>query len=237
MVLSLSASATIANITGVDAGVDKSPPYELQSITVGGYTVTRAEIQVPAYTEALPGGTDTAGNFFGTWDPPYTQDTSPLNNYDLHDILARNANDNPVIVKWFGGMLFQDINGPNPDFFIIEAASGTFGDPAVTVQAILPGGILGQEVLIGDTAAWGDTGLTRAANPNINQKLRGVAFDVTDLLDESGVNLTSDQQLEGLQINSTGIDPSFVGAVMVPEPSTLTLGLLGLGWFLLRRRR
>ena len=111
-----------------------------------------------------------------------------------------------------------------------------FGDSGVEVQAILPGNVLGVAVPIGDTGTWGATGLTRSGNPNNNQAIRGVSFSVTDLLDDSGGALTLSSQLLGLQINSSGIDPSFIGAV-VPEPSSLFLVSLAAGLVTLRRRR
>jgi hypothetical protein len=228
------AMAAIANIDSVSAGTSGSPPNMLQSVTVGGYTANRADLQVGT-TTALPGGTDTNSNFFGSWEAPYAH-PAPSSNFDLNDILARNGNDNPIVVKNFGGLpLWSDVNGADPDFFVFESASGAFGDSGVTVQAILPGDILGVAVGIGDTGAWGDTGLTRTGNPNNGQSIRGVSFAVTDLQDANGVALPSSAQLLGLQINSAGIDPSLIAAVAAPEPATAVLVVIGA--LVLPRRR
>lgn len=231
------AEAAISNVDAVSAGADGSPPYLLQSLTVGGYTVDRSELRV-GVTEALPGGTDAENNFFGTWPAPYDP-PAPSSNFDLHDILARNQNTNPIIVKNFGGLaLWTDVNGDDPDFFLFESASGEFGDSDISVQAILPGDLLGASVDLPGSGQWGDTGLSRAAGPNNGQAIKGIAFSVTDLLDEAGGPLAANASLVGLQINSTGVDPSLVAAAAVPEPATYTLAAATMAaWALLRRRR
>ncbi len=205
--------AAVAPITGVVAGTNGTPPYNLQSVSVGAYTALQADLQTGT-TTALPGGND-GGTFFGTWLPPF--DTpAPSDDFDLNSILARNANSNPIIVKSFGGIpLFVDSNGNNPDFFIFEAASAGFGDTDPAVQAILPGGALGQAVDLTDSGIWGATGLFRVGNPNGGQEIKGISFAITDLKDAAGTALTNTSMIEGLQINSMGLDPSSVSAVMI----------------------
>jgi len=230
--LAPTAMGSITNVDSVVAGTNGSPPYDLLSVTVGGYTVHLGDLAV-GNTDALPGGNDT-GDFFDTWMPPFT-DPAPCSNFNLNDILARNSNPNPITVTYFGGGLWSDANGAHPDFFIFESASSGFGDNDITVQAILPGGTLGNAVSLPGSGTWGDTGLQRVGDPNNGQAIKGISFEVTDLLDASGAALAQNAQLQGLQINSSGIDPGLVAAV-VPEPATLSLLALG-GLGLLARRR
>jgi hypothetical protein len=207
--------AAIANITSVavTTGDGGAPPFDLQAVTVGAYTITKADFRTGT-TEALPGGND-GGTFFNTW-PDQVNTTAPSSNLDINDILARNNNPNPILFKAFGGITqWFDTNGNNPDFFMFEAASGTFGDPSPSVQAILPGGGLGLPVELPDTGMWGDTGLTRVGNPNGGQNLTGISFAVTDLLDAAGSPLTNTSIIEGIQVNSMGLDPSTLAAVMI----------------------
>ncbi len=231
------ARAAVMPISSVMAGTNGTPPYDLQSVTVGSYTALVADLRTGT-TTALPGGTDTMNDFFGTWPSPYNP-PAPDDDFDLNSILARNANSNPIIVKSFGGVpLWSDTNGDNPDFFIFEAASGTFGDTNNTVQAILPGGILGQPVNLTDSGTWGATGLFRVGNPNAGQAIRGISFAITDLRDAAGIALTNLSVIEGIQINSMGLDPSSISAV-IPEPSAMALLLLAsaaLGSARLRQR-
>jgi hypothetical protein len=231
--LASAAAGGIVNVSSVTVDATPGAPYDLLSVTVGAYTANLAELAV-GNTDALPGGND-GGDFFETWMPPFV-DPAPCSNFDIHDILARNTNPNCITVTNFGGGLWSDANGADPDFFIFESASGEFGDNDITIQAILPGAVLGNAVTFPGTGTWGDTGLTRTVNPNNGQAIKGVSFAVTDLLDASGVPLPANQQLEGLRINSSGIDPSLVAAV-VPEPATVALLALGGLGLLARRKR
>ena len=157
LTLSTTLSAAIGPVTSVVAGTPGAPPYQLESITVGGYTVPLSGLAVGT-TEALPGGND-GGNFFNTWPPPFNP-PAPCSNFDLNDILARNQNTNPVIVTNFGGAVWTNSNGANPDFFIFEAAASGNVDADVTVQAILPGDVLGVAVAL-PAGSWGVTGSGR----------------------------------------------------------------------------
>ncbi|MFO8015028.1 MAG: PEP-CTERM sorting domain-containing protein [Phycisphaerae bacterium] len=234
----LLASTAMGDIIAIDsvvAGTNGSPPYDLQSITVGTYTVSVDDLRV-GDTDATPLQSGNCAPFCGgTW-PDYPDDPAPCSNFDINDILARNQNSNPITVTNFGGGLWSDVNGDNPDFFIFESASGTFGDDDITIQAILPGPVLGNAVSLPGSQTWGDTGLTRTVNPNNGQAIKGTSFAVTDLLDDSGAPLLADQQLKGLAVYSSGIDMSLVGAV-VPEPATVALLAVGGLGLLARRKR
>jgi hypothetical protein len=205
----------IAPITSVNAGRNGAPPYELQSITVGDYTVTR---------EFLSPGKSVATACVFT---PITR----ADDFDLNSVATRWNWTKPVWqVTMIGGeKTWTDTNGNNPDFFIFEAGM----NDSLTVQAILSGGALGQAVDISQ-ATWGDTGLRRIGLLNLGQRIGGIAFAVTDLLDADGAHLTNLSVIEGIQINSGTVDPSSFLAV-VPEPATLVL--LGLGSLLMLRRR
>jgi len=82
------------------------------------------------------------------------------------------------------------------------------------VQAILPGGVFGQKVVV-PKARWepsiageDDIALRGSSGPNNNQQIGGIAFKVTDLLDVDGNPLTNESIIEGLQFTSPGMDPS-----------------------------
>ena len=185
-------------ITSVQAGQDGSPPYLLQSITVGGYTVA---------VDQLATGTSTIEAEFGT-------EADAADDFDLNNIVARNnppGGDLWQITMINGTATWSDINGDNPDFFIFEAGM----NDDITVGAILAGGILGQPVHI-RSSTWGDTGLDKAGSPNNGQSIGGIAFDVSDLLDPSGLPLTTGALLEGIQVESGTLDPSCFCAVACP---------------------
>jgi hypothetical protein len=106
-------------------------------------------------------------------------------------------------------------------------------DDSLSVQAILPGGALGQAVKV-SASTWGHTGLTKMGVVHFSQRIGGFSFAVTDLLDSEGVPLSSTAAIEGIQFNSGDVDPAGFYAV-VPEPATLAI--LGLGGLLMVRRR
>ncbi len=205
-------SALIEPITSVKAGKDGSPPYMLESVTVRDYTVTR---------EFLATGTSSGSAFLGS-------SIKNADNFDLNDIASRNNSGTWRVTKIDNKATWRDSNGPNPDFFIFEAGM----NDSFTVQAILPGGVLGEPVSI--PAVWGDTGLRRVGLLNMNQRIGGIAFAVTDLLDLDGKPLTSKAVIEGIQINSGNVDPVNFSAV-IPEPASLAI--LGLGGLLMIRLR
>ncbi len=100
-----------------------------------------------------------------------------------------------------------------------------FGGDVVDIAAILPGGVVGQTVFLGSSGEWGDTGLLRVGNPNGGQAIAGISFSVTELLDASGVNLTTSSQIEGLRIYSDGVDLSLVAADVATPAIPLELNV------------
>jgi hypothetical protein len=110
-----------------------------------------------------------------------------------------------------GTATWSDINGDNPDFFIFEAGM----NDDITVGAILAGGALGQGVHI-RSSTWGDTGLDKAGSPNNGQSIGGIAFGISDLLDPSGLPLTTETLIEGIQVESGTLDPGCFCAVACP---------------------
>jgi hypothetical protein len=121
----------------------------------------------------------------------------------------------------FGGGLWKNSNGDNPDFFLFEYG----GSQTPDIAAILPGGELGQTVTIPDQ--WVDLGYTRVAvvsgdpvsGSGNGQSLEGMSWAITDLLDSSGNPLTNDSVIMGISIvDRNGTDP--VGFFAVVPPPT-----------------
>ncbi|MCH7556751.1 MAG: hypothetical protein IIB56_04750, partial [Planctomycetes bacterium] len=191
-------SATVAPVTSVTTdNPPGSPPYNLLSITVGSYTVD---------VSRLASGTSTT-----TLDP-VNGTAVPLPD-DLEIGLQYNAGEttDAFTVHMFGGKLWTDSNGDNPDFFLFEAGNG---DNA-SIAAILPGGQVGQAITLPED--WGgDTGYDSSLN---GQNIVGISFAITDLLDAAGNPLTNSSIIEGLAITDrSGLDPSDWCAV-VPPPA------------------
>lgn len=141
--------------------------------------------------------------------PLYNEITN-ADNMDLNLFAARNNEDPPEwrITDLGGHALYWDTNGDQPDFLLFE----TNGNDDIQVQAILPDGSLGQEVAI-SKSMWGDTGLRITASTHTNQKIKGMAWSLTDLLDAQGLPLTGFQAIAGIQITSPGLDPACFCAV------------------------
>lgn len=208
-------SAAVVPITGVNAGVNGKPPYMLESITVGDFTITK---------EFLALG-KSSGDTFLFSDIRYADD------FNLNSVASRDASGVWRVTEIGGSDTYSDTNGDAPDFFLFEAGM----NDAVGVQAILADGTLGQAIEI-PIGAWWYTGLDKEGIMNGGQPIGGVAFAMTDLLDANGEPLAADAIIRGLQFNSEDVDPvHFSAAMMVPEPATL--GILGLGGLFVLRRR
>ena len=192
--------AAVLPITSVKVDhPDGTPPYNLLSVTVGGYTVTVESLK----TGTTVGVADQGGA------------VSDMDNFDLNALAARNApSSNVLTTTMFGGQkTWSNTNGDNPDFFLFEVGSN---DNGVTVKAILPGGALGQPITLPNGSAWGKAGLSRVGNPNGGQAIGGVCWAITDLLDAGGKPLTNGSAVEGLVLTSATVDPSCLCAVVVP---------------------
>ena len=143
---------------------------------------------------------------------PYDNITN-ADNLDLNLFAGRNGEDPPEwrITHLGGKSLYRDNNGEQPDFFVFE----TNGNDAIVIQAILPDGSLGRGVDI-PTSTWGDTGLRVTASVHGNQKIMGLCWSLTDLLDGQGRPLTIAQAISGILITSPDLDPACFCAVMGP---------------------
>jgi hypothetical protein len=205
--------AAIEPITSVQVAKGVFPPYTLQSITVGGYTVAR---------EFLATGSSTGKTILDTT-------IRSADDFDLNSVASRDDSGIWKVTNIGKKPTWSDTNGEKPDFFVFEAGM----NDALNIQAILPGGSLGQAVHI-SASVWGDTGLKRVGIANFLQPIGGFSFAVTDLLDAEGVPLSSKAVIEGIRFNSGDVDPAGFYAV-VPEPATLAI--LGLGALLLVRQR
>ncbi len=200
LALALVASASSAAITPITSVTcdhpPGSPPYHLQSITVGNYTVG-----------ALRLGTGTSTT---TLNPANGVALPVLDDREIGVQYSGGEPTEVYTVRKFGGQpLWSNSNGDDPDFFLFEAGDG---DPAV-LAAILPGGQLGKTITLPDN--WGgDTGFDAPSN---GQNIVGIAFAITDLLDANGQRLTNSSTIEGLAVTSrAGLDPSEWCAVLPP---------------------
>ncbi len=213
-----------AGIVGVDSITVTSSTY-LDSITVGTYTVDVSD---------LCNGDSSGSTYTSTGTP-----TWPIANADDFNVLGSCASlYNPVITVSFGGSNWWDTNGDNPDFFIFDNGNteGGGGNDSGTIQAIFTDNSLGNTISY-TASTWGDTGYNTSGFPSAPRDCVGIAFKITDLLDNTGTPLTNSTIIKGIRINDTGIDPTCICAVTVPEPSTMILGGLGILGFLLRLRR
>ncbi len=205
-ILVASTEAAVTPITSVTIErVDNPggvPNFWLKSITVGGYTVT---------VDQLVTGTSTG---VATAQPAPYNDITAADNFDLNLFAGRATETPPTweITKLGGRPAWMDTNGNNPDFFLFE----TGGNQDFAIAAILPGGTVGRSVNV-PQSTFGDTGLTiTTGGPHNGQTIEGVAFAVTDLLDQNGNHLTNSSVVEGIQIGSEGIDPSCFCASVGP---------------------
>jgi hypothetical protein len=221
-VITACASAAVTPITKVvvDRETTSPPKFWLKSIAVGGYTIAVDEL-VTGTSE----GKSTA-------QPAPYNDIKNADNFDLNLFAGRASETPPTwqIQKLGGQPAWVDTNGDDPDFFLFEAG----GNQDFSIEAILPGGIIGASVQV-PQAIFGDTGLVITnSGPQVGQIIAGVAFAITDLLDDKGEPLTNSSIIEGIQITSPGIDPSCFCAVaappmlkaMAPKPADGTVGLI-----------
>lgn len=204
------AHAEFWSISDLDMVYDKqedvSPPvYLLEGFTFPDYDIPGSLLVVGESTGVV-NVNDEAGR----------QDITLADNFDLNDFAPRNGANPPEIrtVNFGGSPTWQDTNGDQFDFFIFEAG----GNDEFALQAILPGGVLGQKIVV-PASQWDDLGgepepdLQRSPGPNNNQQINGIAWKITDMVDENGDPLTNESVIEGLIFTSPGMDPSCICAV------------------------
>ncbi len=181
--------AGLTPITSITAdGTSGVDPISLTSVTIGSYTVNVDDLRTGT-------GSGTGGS--GTY---------PVENADNFNITSFASLLNPHDIVNFGGGLFADENGDNPDFIIFENGGNDTG----TIQAIFSDDSLGQPVSF-SAANWGDTGFDSTVGA---QDIMGMAFEIRDLLDADGNNLTNSSVIKGIRLSSSGLDPSCVCAVI-----------------------
>lgn len=212
-----------------------------ESLTVNGTTFNRADLQSGSLDNATT--FDESGNFLGTYNGSLLP---PLTSFDLDDVLAKNdvagtggsgpSDDpaNPIDVINFGADVgvtsgnWVGTNGAADDFFVYEISTPTAdlsnGD-LIDVQAILPGGVLGNVVFLPQviSAEWFNTGIAKQGGANSGQVLYGLAINVEDLLDQNGNNLSATAELEGLRFVTPGGDLALVAATKVADPLELNV--------------
>jgi hypothetical protein len=221
-----SASMAMAQFTPIDSvvvnqewtGSGTGTNFWLQSITAGGNTY---------FTNGLAFGTTSA----------FPTGSGNVDDWNLSTLSTGNPV-LPITTTLFGGANWTDSNGSLLDFFLFEASASANPDD-ISIAAIFTDDSLGLSVVAPTTVApagWGNTGLLMTIQQT-GQNLTGLAWNITDLKDASGINLTTSSVIKGIAITAgNGIDPTGFYAV-VPEPSTMALALLGLGGLALLRKR
>ena len=208
----------------VDVNENVDPPkYMLQGYTFQGYS----DYGVPDHNipvDALVLGQSTGVANVGV-PPEFVIENN--DDFDLNTFVPRNGADPAEIqVRNFGGSeTWQDTNGEDKfDFFIWEVGA----NDQFAVRPILPGDVLGEPVVVSsktfrETGGEPPPGIKRAGAYNTGQVIGGIAFKVTDLLDENGNALTNDAVILGLEFSSGGMDVASVhatlGSSLASEPS------------------
>jgi len=184
--------------------IDGNPPYLFHGFTFTDANIPLEDIVVGEVTMQQisidPGGHDNPGD---------------VQDFDLESGLPRSGQSDPkmYIRNWGGSPTWQDTNGDMYDFFLFEYGR----NDEFTVQPILPGPdgseVLGEPVVV-PASTWLPS---NAGEPDIalsgvsfngGQPLGGIAFKITDLLDENGNPLTNESVILGLLYTNGGMDPS-----------------------------
>jgi len=143
-----------------------------------------------------------------------------MDDWDINTALNYNLGGGNYWTVSFGGGLWKDSNGDNPDFFLFESGGNAGDDP--DIAPVFPDGTVGTAIDI-PGSNWGGTGYNRVAaatNDAVDmdgQHLHGLSFAITDLQDASGNSLTNDTVILGLWISDRGgADPVGFFAVVPP---------------------
>jgi autotransporter-associated beta strand protein len=205
-ILAIAASASVAMaaftpITSVTYNTVVGTPdqYNLTSLTTSN---AFTGVQTTVTNSILGFGTTTTA---GTFNAPLSQ----MDDININNLVSGLSA--TVKTVSFGGINFTNVNGNLPDFFIFEA-SGSANPDDITIAAIFSDDSLGANVVcptIVATNGWGNTGLTMGPGAQQNpQPICGLSWDITDLKDAGGINLSSSAVIKGIAIvNGFGIDP------------------------------
>lgn len=195
-------SAAIGPVTAITTdNPPGSPPYNLVSITVGDYTAYR-----------LGTGTTTLGTTLTGTLCPENDD------FDINTALNWNLGTTYSTVN-FGGALWRDSNGDNPDFFMFESG-GNAGDSPEIFPIFPDGSVGGMTKIPGQWKTLGYNRVRAVAGDAVDmdgQSLCGMSWAITDLKDASGKPLTNDTVIMGLRFIRVGTDPVGLFAVLPPS--------------------
>ena len=241
--LSFATTLGLTNLQGAMTGIDSivlNGDNSLSSATVGGTAYSGGVIASTAQDDfpvnGLTGVTTGGALIIG--------DSTVSTPHD-NDVLTGagggqgNPQTNGILQLFWGdgaGELGFTDNDADPDFFVFEDS----GNDAVVARAILADDTYGAAVSL---SGWNTVRADGVLNGTLtNRPISGVAFDFTDLLDASGVNLTNGTAIHGIWIGDQN-DADFyevyanVDILTIPEPSTAILAGLGLMGVCFRRHR
>ncbi|MHC4203717.1 MAG: PA14 domain-containing protein, partial [Planctomycetota bacterium] len=164
--------------------------------------------------------------------------------FDLNSLTTKNSHMPEIWITMLGGSLtWQDTNGDQYDFFIFEGAGsnknavgndqlsiapilvpelpGTYDELSGKLSDLIDAGVIGEPVQL-DKTAWMPTDEPvielQCTARNGGQWIGGIAWKVTDMLDDKGEPLTNESVIYGVLVSSGGVDPGCFCAVKgVPE--------------------
>ncbi len=219
-----------------------NPQFQITSITTtGAITASTPSLQGPVAAEVTAGAGINSG--VATGHGAQASPTVALLGLDAGDsALGLGAANPPVggraVAAWFAQPVIPD-GTAKPEIFVIDWALGRDNYQVQLLTSNAVAGIAGAvtaatvQVLIADQASTTTTVAFSGTQP-----LAGVGINLDD------ASLTSGTQILGVLIPSadglgglTGLDLAVIAAVVVPEPSTLMLLVLGTMGVVISRRR